>query len=155
LQNINLGQTHPKAPTKIDFKDDLLMTSIYSGTCQLGRQGIGENGTYMEKPRRTFSRWRLMRASIDQGVRRGQSRERRCGEVAHSDDYVTATLSILTSMPRKSIFRQPDAKHFQLVHRSQRDPLIHDPDASKHVLKPFERENTKKVASRNIHKLHF
>ncbi|KAG5636973.1 hypothetical protein H0H81_006218 [Sphagnurus paluster] len=51
-------------------------------------------------------------------------------------------------MPPKSIFRQPGAKHFQLVHRSQRDPLIHDPDASKHVLKPIERENTKKGKSR-------
>lgn len=48
-------------------------------------------------------------------------------------------------MPPKSIFRQPGAKHFQLVHRSQRDPLIHDPEASKHVLKEFERGNVKKV----------
>ncbi|KAG6911350.1 hypothetical protein DXG01_001021 [Tephrocybe rancida] len=48
----------------------------------------------------------------------------------------------------KSIFRQPGAKHFQLVHRSQRDPLIHDPDASQHVLKPIERENAKKGKSR-------
>ncbi|KAF9055880.1 Low temperature viability protein-domain-containing protein [Panaeolus papilionaceus] len=47
-------------------------------------------------------------------------------------------------MPPKSIFRQPGAKHFQLVHRSQRDPLINDPEASKHVLKPFERDNAKK-----------
>ncbi|KAJ8480699.1 hypothetical protein ONZ51_g6472 [Trametes cubensis] len=39
-------------------------------------------------------------------------------------------------MPPKSIFRQPGAQHFQVVHRSQRDPLIHDPEASKHVLKP-------------------
>ncbi|KAF9469714.1 LTV-domain-containing protein [Collybia nuda] len=51
-------------------------------------------------------------------------------------------------MPPKSIFRQPGAKHFQLVHRSQRDPLIHDPDASQHVLKPIERENAKKGKSR-------
>ncbi|KAI0323075.1 LTV-domain-containing protein [Amylostereum chailletii] len=48
----------------------------------------------------------------------------------------------------KSIFRQPGAQHFQLVHRSQRDPLIHDPDASQHVLKPFTRENDKKGKSR-------
>ncbi|KAF8665428.1 hypothetical protein AX16_000447 [Volvariella volvacea WC 439] len=48
----------------------------------------------------------------------------------------------------KSIFRQPGAKHFQLVHRSQRDPLIHDPEASQHVLKPVERENAKKGKSR-------
>ncbi|KAF9451378.1 Low temperature viability protein [Macrolepiota fuliginosa MF-IS2] len=34
--------------------------------------------------------------------------------------------------PKKSIFRQPNAKHFQLVHRSQRDPLIHDPEAGQH-----------------------
>ncbi|RDB28777.1 Protein LTV1 [Hypsizygus marmoreus] len=51
-------------------------------------------------------------------------------------------------MPPKSIFRQPGAKHFQLVYRSQRDPLIHDPDASQHVLKPIERENAKKGKSR-------
>ncbi|KAF7302981.1 hypothetical protein MKEN_01261000 [Mycena kentingensis (nom. inval.)] len=43
-------------------------------------------------------------------------------------------------MPPKSIFRQPGAQHFQLVHRSQRDPLIHDPDASQHVLKPISRQ---------------
>lgn len=48
-------------------------------------------------------------------------------------------------MPQKSksIFRQPGAKNFQLVHRSQRDPLIHDPDASEHVLKEYERKNAK------------
>ncbi|KAI0081128.1 LTV-domain-containing protein [Panus rudis PR-1116 ss-1] len=51
-------------------------------------------------------------------------------------------------MPPKSIFRQPGAKHFQLVHRSQRDPLIHDPEASKHVLKEVERGNAKKGKSR-------
>ncbi|CAE6390415.1 unnamed protein product [Rhizoctonia solani] len=44
-------------------------------------------------------------------------------------------------MAPKSIWRQPGAQHFQLVHRSQRDPLIHDPEASAHVLKGFEREN--------------
>ena len=46
----------------------------------------------------------------------------------------------------KSLFRQPGAKHFQLVHRSQRDPLIHDPESSKHVLKEFERGNVRKVS---------
>ncbi|CAG7851704.1 Protein LTV1 [Serendipita indica DSM 11827] len=46
-------------------------------------------------------------------------------------------------MPPKSIFRQPGARNFQLVHRSQRDPLIHDPEASTHVLKEFERKNAK------------
>ncbi|KAF8624236.1 hypothetical protein AX15_005997 [Amanita polypyramis BW_CC] len=50
--------------------------------------------------------------------------------------------------PKKSIFRQPGARHFQLVHRSQRDPLIHDPDASQHVLKPFERGSTRKGKTR-------
>lgn len=50
------------------------------------------------------------------------------------------------SMPhkKKSIFRQPGAQHFQLVHRSQRDPLIHDPDASQHVLKQVIRDNSNK-----------
>ncbi|KZT72926.1 LTV-domain-containing protein [Daedalea quercina L-15889] len=51
-------------------------------------------------------------------------------------------------MPPKSIFRQPGTQHFQLVHRSQRDPLIHDPEASQHVLKAFERGNTAKGRSR-------
>jgi len=51
-------------------------------------------------------------------------------------------------MPTKSVFRQPGAKHFQLVHRSQRDPLIHDPEASQHVLKAFERGNVVKGKSR-------
>jgi protein LTV1 len=51
----------------------------------------------------------------------------------------------------KSIFRQPGARHFQLVHRSQRDPLINDPEASQHVLKAFVRENDKKVLFFLIH----
>lgn len=51
-------------------------------------------------------------------------------------------------MPTKSIFRQPGAKHFQLVHRSQRDPLINDPDASQHVLKEVVRGNDRKGKTR-------
>lgn len=51
-------------------------------------------------------------------------------------------------MPPKSIFRQPGTQHFQLVHRSQRDPLIHDPEASQHVLKAFIPSNIKKGKSR-------
>lgn len=46
--------------------------------------------------------------------------------------------------PKKSIFRGPEAQHFQLVHRSQRDPLINDPDAGQRVLKPVERANDRK-----------
>lgn len=49
----------------------------------------------------------------------------------------------LMSNRKKSIFRQPGAKNFQLVHRSQRDPLIYDPEASEHVLKEFERKNAR------------
>ncbi|KAK7063815.1 protein LTV1 [Favolaschia claudopus] len=51
-------------------------------------------------------------------------------------------------MPSKPLFRQPGTKHFQVVPRSLRDPLIHDSTASPQVLKPFERENTKKGKSR-------
>ncbi|KAI1794003.1 LTV-domain-containing protein [Ganoderma leucocontextum] len=51
-------------------------------------------------------------------------------------------------MPPKSVFRQPGAQHFQVVHRSQRDPLIHDPEASRHVLKPVQRGNLTKGKSR-------
>ncbi|KAJ7044933.1 Low temperature viability protein-domain-containing protein [Mycena alexandri] len=53
-------------------------------------------------------------------------------------------------MPPKSIFRQPGAQHFQLVHRSQRDPLIHDPDASQHVLKPIERKGKSRAELEEI-----
>ncbi len=38
----------------------------------------------------------------------------------------------------KSIWRSDNAQHFQLVHRSQRDPLINDPDAGAHVLLSYE-----------------
>ncbi|KAK0550509.1 Protein ltv1, partial [Tilletia horrida] len=40
-----------------------------------------------------------------------------------------------------SIWRSKDAQHFQVVHRSQRDPLINDPLASQHVLKQVNRAN--------------
>ena len=49
-------------------------------------------------------------------------------------------------MPPKSVFRQPGAQHFQLVHRSLRDPLADDPDASQRVLKPVGRPNERKVS---------
>lgn len=49
--------------------------------------------------------------------------------------------------PKRSIYRQPGAQHFQLVHRSVRDPLINDPEASKHVFKPIERANEAKVGA--------
>lgn len=55
-------------------------------------------------------------------------------------------LRLQSEMAPKSIFKQPGAQHFQLVHRSQRDPLIHDPDASQHVLKAFVPSNTKRVS---------
>lgn len=41
----------------------------------------------------------------------------------------------------KSIWRSDKAQHFQLVHRSQRDPLINDPDASAHVLLSYDPAN--------------
>ncbi|PWN27162.1 hypothetical protein BDZ90DRAFT_272202 [Jaminaea rosea] len=39
-------------------------------------------------------------------------------------------------MPPKSKWRSSEAQHFTLVHRSQRDPLINDPEASSRVLAP-------------------
>src|SRR6266851_2758231 len=68
-------------------------------------------------------------------------------KVSHHHSLPHPRSSACTDMPSKSIFRQPGAQHFQLVHRSQRDPLINDPDASQHVLKPVVRENAKKVIS--------
>jgi protein LTV1 len=48
--------------------------------------------------------------------------------------------------PKKSIFRRDGAQHFQLVHRSQRDPLINDSEAGQRVLKPVGRPNDRKVS---------
>lgn len=48
---------------------------------------------------------------------------------------------------KKSIYRQPGSQHFQLVHRSVRDPLINDPAASKQVFKPVGRANDKASVS--------
>lgn len=42
---------------------------------------------------------------------------------------------------KKSIYRQPGTQTFQLVHRSVRDPLINDPEASQQVFKPVGRAN--------------
>jgi len=55
--------------------------------------------------------------------------------------FASLLLPRRSPMPAKSIYRGPGAKHFVVVHRSQRDPLAHDPDASPHVLKAVEREN--------------
>ena len=38
-----------------------------------------------------------------------------------------------------SLWRKPGTKTFQLVHRSQRDPLINDPEASERVLKEIHK----------------
>lgn len=38
----------------------------------------------------------------------------------------------------KSLFRRPGTKTFQLVHRSQRDPLINDAEASDRVFKEID-----------------
>lgn len=61
------------------------------------------------------------------------------------------TTTYIVVMPPKSKFRQPGVQHFQLVHRSQRDPLIHDPEASTHVLKAFERGNVAKVRLNHVY----
>ena len=56
--------------------------------------------------------------------------------------------------PKKSVFRASDAQHFQLVHRSLRDPLINDPEASDRVFKPVERGNDRqKVRPITCHQL--
>ena len=54
------------------------------------------------------------------------------------------------AMPPKSIFRQPGAQHFQVVHRSQRDPLIHDPEASRCQVTALVRNEEKARALRSF-----
>ncbi|WFC98183.1 Protein ltv1 [Malassezia yamatoensis] len=48
-------------------------------------------------------------------------------------------------MPPKSKWRQPEAVHFQVVHRSLRDS---EPEAGPHVLKPYQPANRQKGKSR-------
>lgn len=60
--------------------------------------------------------------------------ERPSLQVSNDDDDTDQPIN---NMPRKDPFKQPGAVKFQLVHRSQRDPLIHDPEASQNILKPI------------------
>jgi protein LTV1 len=53
-------------------------------------------------------------------------------------------------MPPKSKWRSDDAQHFTLVHRSQRDPLIHDPDAPSRVLAPTQRRAAGKLSRKEL-----
>jgi hypothetical protein len=59
--------------------------------------------------------------------------------------YIIYTCTYTTMAPKKSIYRRDGAQHFQLVHRSQRDPLINDSEAGQQVLKPVGRPNDRKV----------
>ncbi len=59
-------------------------------------------------------------------------------------DQATREEGTTIKMPPKSIWRKPEAQHFQVVHRSQRDPLINDPEAGDRVLKAVERGNVLK-----------
>ena len=52
------------------------------------------------------------------------------------------SLSLFAVMPRKFIDKKK-ATTFHLVHRSQRDPLINDPESSSRVLKYVPAPNTK------------
>jgi len=61
--------------------------------------------------------------------------------------------SIHIMPPKNSIFRGPEAQHFQLVHRSQRDPLINDTEASQRVLKPVGRGNDRKAKVSSDHRI--
>lgn len=47
----------------------------------------------------------------------------------------------------KSVFRQPGAQHFQVLHRSLRDPLTNDESASSHVLASVPRRGQKSNAA--------
>jgi protein LTV1 len=49
-------------------------------------------------------------------------------------------------MPKKPFINRKDAKHFHVVHRSQKDPLINDEGASQRVLQEFVPPNILKVS---------
>jgi Low temperature viability protein len=51
----------------------------------------------------------------------------------------------LFPMPKKQFIDRKNAKHFHLVHRSQRDPLIADDEASQRVFREVVPANLLKV----------
>jgi hypothetical protein len=57
-------EAHPKYSRKVNFKDDLLVTSRYETIVRMLRNVETGKWTYMEKPRRTCSRCRLTLASM-------------------------------------------------------------------------------------------
>ncbi|KAI7868456.1 hypothetical protein BDF14DRAFT_553220 [Spinellus fusiger] len=54
-------------------------------------------------------------------------------------------------MVKKTFIDRKTAKHFHVVHRSQRDPLINDTDASELVLQEVVPGNIKKVSLKKNH----
>lgn len=52
-------------------------------------------------------------------------------------------------MPSRSIWRSDKAQHFQLVHRSQQDPLTYDAESSSRVLKPTSTKKELRQARSN------
>ena len=46
-----------------------------------------------------------------------------------------------------SLWRRPGTKTYTLVHRSQRDPLINDPNATDRVLKLVDKSNRVRLLS--------
>lgn len=57
-------------------------------------------------------------------------------------------------MGKKPFIDRKQAKHYHVVHRSQRDPLIHDADASDRVLKEVIPPNMLKVRIQSTHPLY-
>lgn len=50
-------------------------------------------------------------------------------------------------MGKKPFIDRKEAKHYHVVHRSQRDPLINDSDAGERVLREYIPGNVQKVPS--------
>lgn len=58
-------------------------------------------------------------------------------------------------MPKKPFIDRKTAKHYNVVHRSQRDPLINDAEASSRVLQEVVPRNLIKVSAQVSHSLAF
>lgn len=66
-----------------------------------------------------------------------------CSQRSSSDS--TKKFYLCSPMGKKPFIDRKQAKHYHVVHRSQRDPLIHDADASDRVLKEVIPPNMLKV----------
>lgn len=73
-----------------------------------------------------------------------------CSQFDSRRIFTCPSLYLYLPMGKKPFIDRKQAKHYHVVHRSQRDPLIHDAEASDRVLKEVIPPNMLKVWIPNL-----